>query len=58
MSNLKHKETFFQSAHEGIPSTWVVQYYVDDNPFPEAAYFKTVIEAMSFEKEIEDSKND
>ena len=52
-----HKETFFQAADYGIPSHWVVQYYDDGNPFPEAEYFKTREEAERFEKSIlEDQK--
>lgn len=49
-----HKETFFQMAYDGIPSTWVVQYF-ESSPFdfPDAAYFGTEEEAREFEKTLE-----
>ena len=52
---VKHKETFYQDySDEGIniPSHWVVQYYVDDSPFPEAAYFNNKKDATDFEEEL------
>lgn len=48
----KHKETFYQPPFEGVPGHWVVQFYIDNNPFPEAAYFSSEEEAKDFEKEI------
>ena len=50
---IKHKETFYQPAEAGIPSHWVVQYYVDNDPFPHASYFETQVEADKFEIELE-----
>ena len=50
---LIHKETFYQSSHDGIPSYWVIQYWEDSpNNFPEAAYFSSEEEAEEFEKEL------
>lgn len=47
-----HKETFFQPADEGMPSTWVVQYWIDDpSGFCEAKYLKTKEEAEAFKEE-------
>ena len=50
---LIHKETFHQASQPefGIPSSWVVQYWVgsSDN-FPQAQYFSSETEAVSFEK--------
>jgi len=50
--NIKFKELFYQEAFDGVPSTWVVQYYVGDNPFPEARYFPSKSEAEAFEVSI------
>ena len=44
----KLKEVFHQSADSGIPPHWVVQYYVEGSPFPEAEYFGTEEEAWTF----------
>jgi len=49
---LYHKETFYQPAYDGIPGHWVVQYYIGNHPFPQAAYFTTQKEAEEFEKEL------
>jgi len=49
---LVHKETFYQGADEGIPSHWVVQYYIYGKGFPEASYFNTEEEAKEFENEL------
>lgn len=40
-----HKETFYQRGDSlyNIPSSWVVQYWVEGEPFCEAAYFETEI---------------
>jgi len=48
----RHKETFYQAAFQGIPAHWVVQFYIDDNPFPEAAYFSSEEDAVEFEQEL------
>jgi hypothetical protein len=56
---IRHKETFYQDYSDediNIPSHWVVQYYIDDSPYPEARYFNTAIEATEFEKEIEEQQ--
>jgi len=42
------KEVFHQSADSGIPSHWVVQYYIEGKAFPEAEYFTTEDEAWEF----------
>ena len=48
-----HKETFRQDAHDGIPTHYVVQYWVDNpNTFPESSYFSTLVEAVEFEKTL------
>ena len=50
---LIHKETFFQPADDGMPSTWVVQFYTDNgNGFPDAQYFATEKEARAFESDL------
>ena len=54
---LIHKETFYQQADEGLPPTWVVQFYTDnENGFPDAKYFKTMEEAVEFEKQLSDEQ--
>jgi len=52
VNSRKHKETFFQAAYQGVPSTWVVQYYIKGSAFPEASYFGTEEEALEFEREL------
>jgi hypothetical protein len=47
---MRHKETFSQSAHDGLPFHVVVQYW-DENGDLQAAYFETAIEAEEFERE-------
>ena len=47
---MKHKETFSQSAHDGIPSHVVVQYW-DENGDLQASYFGNWKDAEEFEKE-------
>ena len=50
---LIHKETFYQSAYDGVPGHWVVQYWEDSpNNFPEASYFGSEREAEEFRKEL------
>ena len=52
LEGTRHKETFFQAGEEGIPSHWVVQFYVDGSAFPEAAYFSTEKEARELEEAL------
>ena len=54
----RHKETFFQACFEGVPSHWVVQFYVDDNPFPDAAYFRDEETALRFKQDLLDGVGD
>ena len=43
------KEVFYQPAFEGVPSSWIVQYWENDpTDFPEAQYFKTLEDAEVF----------
>jgi len=50
--SLVHKETFHQEGGDGIPSHWVVQYYVYGEGFPRASYFNTYDEAEEFENKL------
>ena len=50
--DMKHKETFFQASDSGVPSHWVVQYYLNGSSFPEAAYFNKEKDAQEFEDEL------
>ena len=47
------KEMFHQAADYGVPSHWVVFYYIDNKAatFHEAAYFKSQEECEKFIKE-------
>ena len=49
---MRFKEMFHQSASDGIPSHWVVFYYIDDNQNSshEAAYFDSEEAAKKFIK--------
>jgi hypothetical protein len=51
---IKHIETFYQAGDMNIPPHWVVQYYVNNDSFPEAAYFDTLKDAEDFEREIKE----
>jgi len=46
------KEIFFQAAECGMPSTWVVQYYIEGQAFCEAKYFKTEQKAQALADEL------
>ena len=46
-----HKETFFQRAHDGLPSHTVVQYW-DAVGDLQAAYFNDAEDAAEFEGEL------
>ena len=49
---MKHKETFSQGAHDGLPWHVVVQYW-DNEGLLQAAYFDNFKDAENFELEIE-----
>ena len=51
-----HKETFSQSAHDGIPFHVVVQYYDNDGSL-HASYFKNGEDAAEFETELKEIEN-
>jgi hypothetical protein len=52
-----HKETFFQSASDGIPSHWVVFYWPEDlhpmHDTHEAEYFGDYKKAQEFEASLQ-----
>lgn len=48
----KHKETFYQPAHDGLPPHWVVLFWDSESPFVEAGYFSTQSAALDFEEQL------
>lgn len=48
---MKHKETFSQAGHDGLPFHVVVQYYENDGSL-HASYFEDWKSAEEFENEI------